>query len=110
MLGAVFTIRYGFKDFQNHMGISSNVTLKGMIKRSMRKYPRIANAVRTISIAGSIYFILMSLIPGSSLPLQKPIKVSVLNLYLSDHAVLSSSLGDGTTTSLIRIHRLISSG
>lgn len=81
MIRTTFKIRYGFKDFQNHMGISSNTTLMGMLKRTIRKYPKTAKTAKTISVIGSFYFIMMSFIPGSNLPFQKPIKISILTLY-----------------------------
>lgn len=108
MIRATFKIRYGFKDFQNHMGISANTTLMGMLRRTLRKYPRTAKTVKTVSTMGSFYFIMMNFIPGSDLPFQKSIKISILNLYEFNHTVLSSSLRVGTITFSILILKPIS--
>jgi hypothetical protein len=62
------------------MGISSNVTLMGMIKRYLRRYPKTVKSAKTVSVFGSLYFIMMVFVPGSELPFQKPIKISILNL------------------------------
>jgi hypothetical protein len=76
-----FRIAYGLKNFQNHMGIQSNVTLGGLLRRSARRYPRAYNLLRKGSVLCGIYFVMMSLIPGTSLPLQTPIKISLLASY-----------------------------
>lgn len=71
-------ITFGFKNFQNHMGITSNITLRGLLRRTARRYPRVWGAVRKGSLLCGIYFVMMSLIPGTSLPLQTPTKISLL--------------------------------
>lgn len=92
MIRTIFKIKYGFKDFQHHMGISSNTTIMGMFRRTFRKHPKIAKALKTITIMGSLYFVMMNFIPGSNLPFQKSIKISVFSLYQLDHIVHRYSL------------------
>jgi hypothetical protein len=56
------------------MGIKDNVTLAGLIKRSERKNPRVFNFIKGATLVCSLYFIGMSLLPGSQQPLQTSIK------------------------------------
>jgi hypothetical protein len=77
MIQRTLKIAYGFKNFQNHMGISDNVTLAGLLKRYTRKYPRTYNFMKKGTLLGGVYLVIMSLIPGTALPLQKEIKLSI---------------------------------
>jgi hypothetical protein len=80
MIGRSISIRYGVKSFKDHMKISDNITLKGLIRRYQRKYPTFFSVAKKTFIVSGIYMIGMSLIPGSALPVQKRIKMSVLNM------------------------------
>jgi len=65
---------YGYKNFKNHMGIQDNITLAGLIKRSERRNRRFFSYIRRVAIISGLYFITMSLVPGSDQPLQASIK------------------------------------
>ncbi len=75
-------MRSGFKNFQSHMGITSNITLRGLLRRTTRRYPRAWGVLRKGALLCGIYFVMMSLIPGTSLPLQTPTKLALLATYL----------------------------
>lgn len=90
-------ISFGFKNFQTHMGITSNITLRGLLRRTARRYPRAWGVLRKGSLFCGIYFVMMSLIPGTSLPLQTPIKLSLLAAYNQHYSVHASLLSPGTT-------------
>jgi hypothetical protein len=89
-------ISFGFKNFQSHMGITSNVTLRGLLRRTARRYPRVWGAVRKGSLLCGMYFVMMSLIPGTSLPLQTSTKLSLLATYNPHYSDLASLLSAGT--------------
>lgn len=67
------------------MEIKNNVTLGGLMKRFQRKYPKTSQGIRKSFIMSSLFFIMMTLIPGCSLPLQTSIKITVLDVYISLH-------------------------
>jgi len=74
MISRGLNLRYGCKNFKNHMGIRDNVTLAGIIKRSERRNPRFFNFIKGATLVCSLYFIAMSFLPGSQQPLQASIK------------------------------------
>ena len=73
--------RYAIKNFKDHMHIKNDVTLKGLIRKFNRQYPRTSTFISRSFILCSIYFISMTLIPGSTLPLQKQSKILVMDVY-----------------------------
>lgn len=74
MLWRGIKLIYGCKNFKGHMGIKNNVTLAGLLRRSQRRNPRFFSFLRKAAIISGLYFITMSLVPGSDLPLQTSIK------------------------------------
>lgn len=90
---------FRLKNFRDHMRITDNVTLAGMLKRYARRHPRATAIAKGSTVLGGVYFLMMSLLPGTSLPLQKDIKLSLLALYLSPHSAPESQPRRGTTIS-----------
>lgn len=101
---------FSFKNFRNHMGIKDNITLAGIMKRYTRKYPRVYALAKGTTVLGGVYFIMMSLFPGTSMPLQKDIKLSLFALYAFNHYLaLVSQYKHGTITSSLLSQNNISS-
>lgn len=71
--------RYALKNFRQQMNIHDKVTLRGLLRRFGRKYPRTTHAFQISLLLSSVYILTMTLIPGSSLPFQKAIRVQILN-------------------------------
>ena len=74
-------VRYACKNFKDHMKITDNVTLKGIMRRYQRKYPRVFMTVKHGFIVSGIYLVGMSLIPGTTLPFQQLIKFYFFRMY-----------------------------
>lgn len=92
--------KYAFKDFKSHMNMQNHQTLKGLIRRLARKYPKAYRAVQQTLLFSTVYALAMTLIPGSELPFQKPIKVWLLATYLFVHTEPVSFQSYGFTTCL----------
>lgn len=92
---------FAIKNFREHMRITDNLTLAGLLKRYARKHPTACRLAKGSTVLAGAYFILMSLFPGTSLPLQRDIKLSLLALYRPPHSAPASPLRPGTTTSSV---------
>ncbi len=75
-------LNYGIKNFKNHMNIDQKLTLRGLLRRSSRKYPRTFDCIKKLFVIGGVYWTMMFLIPGTDLPLQSTIKIGVLKMYI----------------------------
>ena len=73
-------LKYGIKNFKDHMNIDQNLTLRGLLRRYSRKYPRTFDGIKKTFVIGGIYWTMMFLIPGTDLPLQLRIKVGFLRM------------------------------
>lgn len=73
-------IRYGCKNFKHHMNITNNITLKGLLRRYQRKYPTFFRGMKLTFIISGLYVIGLSMIPGTTLPLQQQIKISCFGM------------------------------
>lgn len=71
MIWKIFRLSYGMKNYQSHMGIRKIVTIRGMMRRLTRKYPKTYNYMKKAFLIGGFSCILLYFIPNSSLPMQK---------------------------------------
>lgn len=103
-------IAFRLKNFRHHMRITDNASLAGLIRRFARRHPRATALAKGATVLGGVYFLMMSLLPGTSLPLQSNAKLSLLALYSSLHAAPGSQPRPGTTTSSVPTRSSTSSG
>ena len=90
---------FRLKNFRSHMRISDNLSLAGLLRRWARRHPKAAACAKGGTVLGGVYFLMMSLLPGSQLPLQGEVKLSLLALYPSPHPAPAFWPRPGTTTS-----------
>jgi hypothetical protein len=64
------------------MNINQNVTLKGMLRRYTRKYPKTHKYLTAALTGTGIYLTFMLAIPGCKFPLQTNIKTNAYKLYI----------------------------
>lgn len=57
--------RYGHKNFRDHMQISDNITIKGILRRYQRKYPQFFSFTKKSFIMSSLCVLILALVPGS---------------------------------------------
>jgi len=58
-------IRYTNKNFKEHMKISDNVTMRGIIRRYERKYPRFFGATKKSFVISGLIVLMLATIPGT---------------------------------------------
>jgi len=73
-------LKFGIKNFKNHMNINQNITLGGMLHRYSRKYPKTHKFITATSIGIGVYITLMLVLPGCEFPLQKSVKIGIYKL------------------------------
>ena len=56
------------------------MTLRGLLRRYSRKYPRVYRAVSAGFASAGIYTFLMLMLPGCDIPLQLPLKINFYKL------------------------------
>ena len=73
-------LKFGMKNFKNHMNINQNITLGGMLRRYSRKYPKTYKFLTATSIGIGVYITLMLVLPSCEFPYQKSIKLGTYRL------------------------------
>ena len=71
----------GFKNFKQDIGLPQHITIKGTFKRLTRTYPRTYSAFRFGFALSMTITLTLALIPGSSIPGQKPYKSFLTRKY-----------------------------
>jgi len=71
MFWKLLSLSYTIKNYQKYMDVGKIVTLRGIIMRTTRKYPKTYNFIKKSSLMFIFSSILLYLIPNSSLPMQK---------------------------------------
>jgi hypothetical protein len=58
-------VRYANKNFRDHMKITDNVTIRGLLRRYERRFPRFFSFTKKTFIVCGITVLMLALIPGS---------------------------------------------
>lgn len=73
--------RFGIKNFYKEIGLSQHFTIRGLMHRLKRQYPRIYNTSRFVIVFTTLTMTSLAMIPGTDLPLQTGFKRYGVNMY-----------------------------